>query len=196
MNVTIAVSLITACSTLAGGVIASVTTFIVQKTQLRHQERLAVAERRETRNAELRAMRRTVFETLLNKYDELSELATDCWKDRPCISVDAPPNVSEIALEKGLRSFEEVLNSVMIEGSAQVIQAAHKAKQILREEMLLITQISLQNAGQNTSLHTFDRSNYGKCYDQRVSVKYEIIKAVAIMLESIDSQELSPTTNG
>jgi hypothetical protein len=194
MDVAVAVGLITSGSTLTGVIIASVTTVRVQKNQMVHQRALAEAERQEARNAALRTMRHGMYETLLNRIDEITELASACWVDRPCAASSLPANETELALEKGLKTLDGVLNSVMLEGSVSVIEAAHKAKQVFRGEMIQIAKISLGNAGMNTTLQSLAPDEYEKCYERRVSAKYEIIRAAATMLQGTNLDIATPAS--
>lgn len=155
---------------------------------------LAKAEREEEAKAELRKMRRALYEKLLNKFDELSELALECWKDRPCISENAPSNDSEKTFEKGVHSFEEVLNSVMLEGSPEVIKAAHDAKVVFRKEMQTIAGISLRNAGNSISLAGIDHDEYVKCHERRMKSKYAIVNAAAVMLQHGERYEVGSSS--
>jgi hypothetical protein len=196
MDLTIAVGLITSGSTIAGGLIASLSTLMAQKNQARHQERLTEAEHRELRNNESIRLRREAYLTLLNKFDEITELTVECWKDRPCVDPQRiPANETELALEKSVKSLDVTLNAVMLEGPAAIIDVAHKAKRIFRDEMLAIARLSLDNAGINNSLQAIDPEEYIKRSEQRISAKYEIIRVAGAILAGVITQQNESATD-
>jgi hypothetical protein len=178
MNIAVAVGLITAGSTIIGGLTASITTLKAQGNQVKLQRTLAETEHKEQQEAASRAIRRDAYVALLNKFDEVEVLITECWKQIPSIAPHVqPPHESDVLLEKGLKSFDTTMNMVRLEGPTTVVVAAANARQVFWTEMIFVSRLSIDNKGSREILHRIDAVNYNKCVELRLMAKNQLVHA-------------------
>lgn len=183
MNTAVAVGLITAGSTLAGGIIASLATIKAQNNQIKQQMVIAQAERAERQNSERRAIRREAYVQLLNKFDEADNLMTECWKARPDSRPVESATEAEVAVEEGVKSFDSAVNTVRLEGPPSVVDAAVKASQAFWDEMryqAYLTDIDV--TGSFDILQPIDPDKYDELHKIRLTARADLIKAAASAL--------------
>jgi hypothetical protein len=171
VDVAVAVGLITAGSTLIGGVIASITALMVQKNQLKKEADRVISDREEQRNSEFRALRREVYIQMLTRFDEADDALLEEWKEHPDAEPDQPLSAVSVAAETAIRNFDHVINLVRLEGAEEVIKAAEKASDVLWEEERYLTSLLVENHGSKMILHMIAGDKYGDFYGARIEAK-------------------------
>lgn len=131
VNITIAVGLITAGATLAGGLIASITGLKIQARQLTEQNTQLEAERTDRHADERRALRREAYAQLLKKLDEVEHLSDSYWTPKIGIvgRILFKPIENPAEIVKALEELEAAANIISLEGP-ETAEAA--AKNILK----------------------------------------------------------------
>jgi hypothetical protein len=193
MDITVAVALITAGSTLVGGLTASVTAISVQRKQIEGQKtlaRLQLLDERETRRND---MRREIYIQVLNEFDKISDLLSKCWMEEPPVGFDEEVAASMIAVDDGIRSFESAMNAVSIEGPVSVADIAQKAAQNFRDELLAVLRLAEKNIGRSDVLSSLAKNEYSNKYQARLGIKDELVEAIKSALAQnapVESSEL------
>lgn len=137
MNITVAVGLIAAGSTLAGGLIASVTSLKVQGKQLREQNVLLKAERQERQNAERRSIRRDAYTAFLNQLDKVDELMDVWWPGSTLVEEDLIKRKGDISdVANALVILENLANIVSLEGPEAAELAAKNATTTFKDALI------------------------------------------------------------
>jgi hypothetical protein len=193
VDITVAVALITAGSTLVGGLAASVTAISVQRRQIEGQKtlaRLQLLEERETRRND---MRREIYIQVLNEFDKISDLLSKCWMEEPPAGHDEVVPESMIALDGGIQRFESAMNAVSIEGPTSVADMAQKAAQNFRDEFLTVLKLAERNIGRSDVLSSLANNEYSNAYQMRLVMKDELVVAIKSALAEnapVESSEL------
>jgi hypothetical protein len=172
VNIAIAVGLITAGSTLAGGIIASIATLKAQSSQIKQQQ-----------GAQRRAIRREAYVQLLNKFDEVDSLFQECWEMRLNSEPDRPVDLAFLApLDRGVKSFDNAMNAVKLEGPEDVVVAAAQVQNAFREEGLFLAHLAIDSSKSGAAIRQIAEMKYQEFYDSRQAVKSHLIKVAASTL--------------
>ena len=177
MNITIAVALITACSTLAGGAIASITTILVQGKQLRNQADQAAAERTDQNFDKHREFRRKAYADFLSKVDAVEREIVNCWKD------------SELTEDKlaaahaTFRSLDAPANIVYMEGPQIVGLAAMTTRLVLQEELIRVHKLFEKSKDNTVPMIENRDDEYGESFGRRLKIRWEFADAAREILE-------------
>jgi LPS O-antigen subunit length determinant protein (WzzB/FepE family) len=140
MNITVAVGLITAGSTLAGGLIASVTSLKIQAKQLREQNVLLKAERQERQNSERRSIRRDAYTEFLNQMDKTDDLIDIWWPDAASFKYEFVKSEGDITdVTKAMTALDNLANIVSLEGPEGPELAAKNAMEAFKRSFLYLT---------------------------------------------------------
>jgi hypothetical protein len=186
VNITVAVGLITSGSTLAGGLIASMTALKVQKRQTARQDAFAVAERTERQIAQRRTVRREAYVQLLNKFDQVNDLVQECWKSTPPTEPDQPMDETLRAADRGMATFDNAMNTVQLEGPSILVEAAAWANRTFQDEIIHIAQLCIDNMGSKTIMHQIENNKYKGYSSTRLRIKSELIDAATVGLRQTD----------
>lgn len=191
VNIAIAVGLITAGSTLAGGLIASVTALKVQSNQLKEQDSVAKAERAERRDTQRRELRREAYAQFIGRFEELDTLVDDCWDWlRGSKSESEPSGIARHVTEKilaarnALSALDSPLNIIALEGPADVQIAAHEVRFVFAQEYL---RVELELIGKlvpsEKSTLGLNEDYYEESHKRRHTAKTVFIEAARTALE-------------
>lgn len=184
MSITIAVAIITSISTLAGGLIGSITTIRVQQKQIGNQNSQAEIERIEQRRSQRREIRREAYATILNKYDEIGGLIDSCWRMKPDSKSDGPITKAILDIEANIRSLDTMTNVVNLEGPQHVADAAKKAYDTLRYEMSELLRMTGNHQGDDRPLFMYSDSRYSGSRNTRMDAKKALVIAAREVLDS------------
>lgn len=191
VNIAIAVGLITAGSTLAGGLVASVTALKIQSKQLREQIVLAREERAERQAAQRRELQRAAYARFIGIFEELDTLINDCWDRVPKFRSDPEPllEITRYVAEKirvirvALDTLNSSINVIALEGPVDVETAARKvcfvfAQECIKIELALVGRLHPEES-------TADLKDYGyeKSHMSRYAAKAEFIETARTALE-------------
>jgi hypothetical protein len=181
MNITVAVGLITAGSTLAGGLIASITSLKIQGKQLREQNVLLKAERQERQNAERRSIRRDAYTGFLNQLDKVDELIDVWWPGTTLFKSALIKSEGDISdLNKAFVALENLMNIVSLEGPEAPELAATNAAMTYKNCLVdLIVEREKARSG-NVAL---DEDKRNQCSTARDRAKDAFIEAASKALE-------------
>lgn len=182
MNITVAVGLITAGSTLSAGIIASVTTLKVQGKQLGAQNILAANERAEGLSDKHRAIRREAYVQLLTKLDEVDRMIGACWSE----DTASRPSDSRIdAAQDSLRSLDTPANIVRMEGPESVTTAAAAAQIAFKGDLVAMLKVARNHIDDisNSRLSSLDPEAYRESYRNRLQARNKLIDAARTALE-------------
>jgi hypothetical protein len=185
MNITIAVGLITAGSTLAGGLIASVTSLKVQGKQLREQNVLLKAERQERQDAERRSIRRDAYTGFLNQLDKVDYLIDVWWPGTASFKYELVKSEGDISdITSALMALENLANIVSLEGPKGPELAAKTAAMIFsRSFVTLVVEREKAKEGTSTITYALDKDKLDKSTRARREAKEAFIEAASKALE-------------
>lgn len=181
MNITVAVGLITAGSTLAGGLIASITSLKTQGKQLREQNVLLKAEREERQNAERRRIRREAYTGFLNQLDKVDELVDIWWPETTSTKsefIKSEGNISDVT--KAMVALENLMNIVSLEGPEAAKLAATDAAMTFKDSFSGLLTEALKAKEGNVAL---DADKSDQCNTARMEAKAAFIEAARKALE-------------
>ena len=181
MNITVAVGLITAASTLAGGLVASITSLKIQGKQLRDQNTQLKAERHERQDAERRSIRREAYIQLLNQLDKVDQLICVWWPDADSIRKEMNKYEGDISdVSNALDVLENLMNIVSLEGPKAAELAAKKAADTFADSNWALED-ELRKTKEGTA--TLDEDKYDKCNTERNAAKEAFIEEARKVLE-------------
>lgn len=181
MNITVAVGLITAGSTLAGGLIASITSLKSQGKQLREQNAQLKAERLERHDAERRSIRRKAYMEFLNQLDKMDNLIDIWWPETTLIKYDivkAEGNISDVTMAFGV--LENLMNIVSLEGPEAVEVAAKNATTVIKDSFVGLV---VERRKAEVGTVALDEEKQYQCNTARSKAKSAFIEAASKVLE-------------
>ena len=187
MNTTIAVTLITAISTLAGASISGYVAFLVSRAQGRTQVEIAQGQQLDQRSAERRQIRRDVYVQFLNQLGVVENILDNLWVSKTSITGGEIIAYVEPAVN-AIRDLERVVDLVSLEGPLSIWASAKAMVAILTVECVAISEVVKQAAGQE-SPSVNDFSKYKGASMERSKLKRSITKAAQKSLDQV----LNPT---
>jgi hypothetical protein len=170
MSTTVAVALITALSTLFGGLIGSATSLFISNNQSR-KERL---EKR-------REIRRDAYVQLLNKFDEVVVLLDKCWAREPGIKGSESDEMNAVA--QGLDELENATNAAQLEGPAEIVDIIRNVYDLLSQEFDLQLLITKEHRASNRPRFELSDGKWFEARDSRITVKRNFINAARSVLD-------------
>jgi hypothetical protein len=180
MNITVAVGLITAGSTLAGGLIASITSLKIQGKQLREQNVLLKAERQERQNAERRSIRRDAYTGFLNQLDKVDYLIDIGWPGSMSVKYELVKSEGDISdISNALTALENLANIISLEGPEAAELAAQNAATTFTHSFVALV-VEREKAKEGIAL---DKDKLGQSTTARRDAKEAFIEAARKALE-------------
>jgi hypothetical protein len=197
VNITIAVALITALSTLSGGLIVSAVSLRIHRQQLAAQRQLAADEREEQQRLALRERQRQTYEQLLNRFDEIERALQKCWESHGIPGGDQNISPAMRAALNCIIGFEQMLNVVAIDGPEQVSDLALDLQAVAFTEFRQIISASSTAPDATSPLLKIARDVYVEAVRTRKEAKAKLIKAArAAAHESSETRHVGYVTDG
>jgi hypothetical protein len=185
MSETVVVALIAAASTISGGVLGATTSIVIQRRQVKEQERLAERDRNEQWSVRQRGLRREAYVQLLTCFDEVDGSLQKCWQMQPesSASQSLPREITEAT--GSLASFMTALNVVKLEGPQSVVDASLSASEALRAEFKTVARQAVRHAGGTDTLLVLAHDDFDAALNERQRVKQALITAAQEALQRI-----------
>lgn len=139
MNATVAVALITAVSTLAGGALSGFISLSANRAQAKLQYDLAQSNLIEQRSAERRRLRRDVYEQFLTQASRVENEIRERWETIPPKEADSRKYIRDIIHE--INNLQHPLSLVALEGTGEVVEKSKMLRTFLWAEAALIAKL-------------------------------------------------------
>jgi hypothetical protein len=177
------IALITALSTLGGGLIAAFTGMRVQRSQVEVQEKLDIENRIENRARRRRKLRRRAYVSLMNRLDEAERSIQVCWELTPLSAHDDPTPDALVEARDKFAAITSALNTVRLEGPASVTAAGDATAGAIRAEINTILKLLLENAGKRDVLIVLATNDFRQATQRRQEAKGQLMLAAQATLE-------------
>lgn len=175
-------ALITSISTLAGGLLASITSLRIQRRQTNIQNAIVLSERAEREDANRRQIRRDAYVHLLTCFDGASDALDKCWEAIPPADADGPVSEEVNATRKLLVSLDTALNTVNLEGPPTVYSAATQLSTVINNQLNKLVHLNIDNEGSKEPLFKIAGPEY-KVWKPRLEAKSAFIEVAREALE-------------
>jgi hypothetical protein len=180
---TVIIALITALSTLSGGLIGSVTGLRIHHSQIEVQEKLDNENRMEKRARRRRKLRRQAYVSLLSRLDKIENLIQRCWELTPLPTHDDPIPDTLVEAHDQFAAIAAALNTVRLEGPPSVAEAGEAANEVIRSELSMILMHLLENAGKRDILIVLATDDFRRATHQRQQAREQLMAAAQVALE-------------
>jgi hypothetical protein len=184
VNATALIALITAMSTLLGGLIGSLTSIRIHKSQVAERDRVVREQRGELMGARTREVRREAYVLLLTRFDQLDALLRKCWELSPFVEADDPIPDAIIDARDSLAAIANALNTVNLEGPPSVAEAGDKANALLHSELSTILTQLRRNTGEKEILLIMKNEIFQQAMADRMEAKKAIIDSAKAALHN------------
>lgn len=173
MSTTIAVAIITALATIAGGATAGTIGLITQGRQLGEQ-----------RKVQRRQVRRDAYVEFLSTHEDVFNVLMDIWMQPPTSNKSTRilnPLYEPIDY---LRNNNIAANVVYLEGPQSVRSAAQAIIYFHNEQTAMIKKVALDNIGRTESLIDLSETSLDEVYEKRDVLADEFTNAATAALNN------------
>ncbi|MGW3262797.1 hypothetical protein [Streptomyces sp. NPDC001056] len=166
MKDTIAVALITAASTLGGGLTTGGFAMWVNRRQLQTQKFNTEMERLEQRRTHHRDTRKESYLIFLQRVESFQDALRAAWRAQPPSNTDED-NPSLEALLPAMDRLSEALNVVALEGSEEVAGAGSAVWQQMQSEGIQLHRLHAEHRGVERMMSGISTPQYNAAEAQR-----------------------------
>lgn len=190
MSTTIAVTLITAISTLSGAGISGYVAYLISRTQNNSQLEIARNQQLEQRLQGRGQIRRDVYLQYLNQIGAVESVLDGLWR-RNLAGVDT----NDGTYENSITNLRRAKDVVVLEGPAAVSDLASKLWMKCDDEFLTIQGLVkvFGKVDQEASLLQKDLASYRNTASQRSDLKHKFIAAAQTSVDELLSSTTNPT---
>lgn len=164
MNITIAVAVITALSTLAATALTGIYAQRSAGRQLAHQRQLTLDQHEFVKADRLRDIRRQAYEAFLSKVDAAYRLLDQSWSTVSIREADQPD-----AGFAARRALDEALVRVQLEGPQEVAERGQELVRSVGKEFRVRQDILDANPSVSAAPADLDRTRWAKALAERES---------------------------
>jgi len=181
MNTTIAVTIITAVSTLAGGVIASIASIRIQTRQAEAQRNLAADERRDKREASRKEILQQAFVLTVDHQYEMQKHFDECWGST---YISLP---RFMCLIETMDKFTQAYTRFSVDTPPDVADLVIKFKRTLSDEVGLLSQAASEPNPEGLPLRRHQGEAFRKVQSARGEALANLLQTIRRSVDAADS---------
>jgi hypothetical protein len=188
VSTTIAVSLITAVSTLAGASISGYIAFLISRTQSNAQSAIAKSQQLEQRSTERRQIRRDAYLQFLNQLGTTEQVLESLWLSEPPDDI-ATVNDFVQAARNAVSELRRTTNLVVLEGPPEVAHIAQELGVWMTLECADLVRVA-KTTPKGDALCQHDEKTFMKVAHKRGELKLDLIAAAQKSLDEVSSSTM------